>query len=197
MYIKLRNLTLDDVGEMVQWEENQDPLYYDYNFPRYNKREQNIWYQSKTKYGKICLAILAESKLVGYISLRKINPIKKSAEMGIIIRPLYQNMGIGTMAISKMLDWYFNDFKYKKITLYVGKYNVKALACYESVGFRPVKELYLSFDNKMVDLENERYRDISKYFKKEKDKVLMQCYQMAAEKNDHNENASQQASDEK
>ena len=178
MEISLRSLRLEDLEEMVKWEENEDALFADYNFPRYSKREQKLWYASKTKYGKMCLAIIADRKVIGYIAIRKINPIAKSAEMGIIIRPLYQGRGLGELAISKMLDWFFNDFTYKKMTLYVGKYNAKALACYHKLGFKPVKEIYLGFDNDEVDLKKPEYAHISKYFKKKNNKILTLCIQM-------------------
>lgn len=182
MEIKLRNLKIEDLQEMVAWEENEDPLYYDYNFPQYGKKEQQIWFQSKTKYGKTCLAILQEEKIIGYIAIRKVNPVAKSAEMGIILRPSYQNKGYGTLAIAKMLDWYFNKLGYKKMSLYVGRYNEKALRCYRNLGFKPVKELLLNFNNKEVDLNAEEYQALKRYFIIEGNKTLMHCYKMTIEK---------------
>lgn len=182
MEIKLRNLEIEDLQQMVRWERNEDPLFFDYNFPPYNKREQQIWFQSKTKYGKICLAVLHEDKVIGYIAIRKINPITKSAEMGIILQPAYQNKGLGTIAISKMLDWYFHELGYKKMSLYVARYNRKALTCYRKLGFKPVKELLLTFSNEDVDLTAEKYEALKKYFIIERNKVLMHCYKMALEK---------------
>ncbi len=183
MDIQLRNLKLQDLEQMVLWEENKDPLFSDYSFPRYNKREQRIWYNSKTRYGKICLAIIDEEKVVGYIAIRKLNPIAKSGEMGIIIRPSYQNMGVGQAAISKMLAWFFGDFGYKKMTLYVGMYNKRAMKCYDKLGFVPVKDSYLSFDNHDVDIDDPKYKDIAKYFKVKNGKMETLCVQMSVEKN--------------
>ena len=182
MEIHLRNLRLQDLEQMVKWEKNKDPLFADYNFPTYSLREQKLWYHSKTRYGKICLAILNENNVIGYISIRKLNPISKSAEMGIIIRPLYQNMGVGELAISRMLSWFFGEFGYKKMTLYVGKYNKKALYCYDKLGFKPLKELYMSFENEEVDLDLPEYADIERFFKIKNGKIMTLCLQMAIEK---------------
>lgn len=182
MDIQLRNMRLQDLEQMVHWEKNEDPLFADYNFPSYSPREQKLWLSSKTKYGKICLTILVDKKVVGYISIRKMNPIAKSAEMGIIIRPLYQNMGLGEKAISKMLDWFFGEFGYKKMSLYVGRYNKKAFSCYHKLGFKPIKEVYLAFENDEVNLEEAQYEDIRKFFRKKNGKTQTLCLHMVLEK---------------
>ena len=107
MEIHLRNLRLQDLEQMVKWEKNKDPLFADYNFPTYSLREQKLWYHSKIRYGKICLAILNENNVIGYISIRKLNPISKSAEIKKKKKNQYQNMSVGEPATPKMLSWFF------------------------------------------------------------------------------------------
>lgn len=177
--IQLRKLQLEDVAQMVQWEKNEDPLFADYDFPPFNEREQRIWFQSKTSFGKTCFAILQEDTLVGYIAVRKINPATKTAEMGIIIRPLYQNRGIGTRAISLVLEWFFGTRGFVRLFLYVGRYNQKALACYRNLGFSVDKELLYVFGNQGVDLKDPKYQDLQQYFVERNDKVLMYTYKMS------------------
>lgn len=179
MDIELKKMDLKDVEEMVRWEKNEDPLFDDYNFPPYSKREQKLWFASKTRYGRRCFTILVDEVVAGYIAVRKINPLTKAAEMGIIIRPSYQNQGIGRLAIKAMLHWFFEDLGYKKMTLYVGKYNKRAFGCYRSIGFEPIEELMMPFNNQVVDVDDPQYAEIAPYFAVKGGKMQTQYYRMA------------------
>ena len=113
--IRLKRLELDDIKKMMNWGENEELLFADYNFPQLSESEQKLWYGRKNQHGRKCYSIFnKENRLIGYIALRKLNYIDKSGEIGIVIDPNYHNMNYGTEAITLFLNWFFYDFKFHK-----------------------------------------------------------------------------------
>lgn len=164
--IRLKRLELDDIKKMMNWGQNDEALFSDYNFPQLSESEQKMWYGRKNQHGRKCFCIFnKENRLIGYIALRKLNYIDKSGEIGIVIDPNYHNMGYGTESIKIFLKWFFENFKFHKLNLIVAAYNSKAIRCYEKVGFSFKKEYYGKFYNDSFNPfedENFKFREFFK-----------------------------------
>ncbi len=178
--VMLRSLRLSDVEDMINWSFHYDELFYDYNFPYLDDQERLLWYQLKTKKRKRCFAIFNKSGLlVGYIAIRNVKVIFKSAEMGIVFDPDYVNQGYGTEAIKTLLRWYFETLRYKKMILSVAAYNERAIRSYQKVGFEKYHTYYDQFMNPIIDpLTDDKYSDIRKYFRKKGNNIQVLHYKM-------------------
>ena len=76
-------------------------------------------------------------RLIGNISLMKINSIDRSAELGIALGDEdYLGKGYGTDAVNLMLKYGFDTLNLQRIYLRVLDFNLRALKSYEKAGFR-------------------------------------------------------------
>jgi RimJ/RimL family protein N-acetyltransferase len=78
----------------------------------------------------------ANGNLIGNVELR-VDPENKLASLGIFIgEKSAQNQGYGKAAITKMLEYGFNDLGLHRIELFVHTDNQRAIHLYEKVGFQ-------------------------------------------------------------
>lgn len=165
--VKLKRLVLDDIDKMINWGKHEDPMFFDYNFMELTMKEKEHWYLQKNGYGKKCFCIFNErNKLVGYIALRKLNYVTKSGEIGMVMDPENMNKGYGQDALKAFLNWYFYEYDFHVLTLIVGKYNKRAIKCYENVGFEKKKEYYGEFYNKKIDPFDGNFKEFEDCFRK-------------------------------
>ena len=177
---KIHNMNIKEACQMRDFAPHEDKLYADFNFPDYSDEEMISWFKIKTEKGRVLIAIKdMQDNVIGYMTLRKINYIFKTSEMGIIINPAKINMGYGTDAINCLKRWYFEKLKFKKLYLTVAFYNERALAVYKKIGFIPKHFLYERFINDEVDVFlDKNYEPIKKYFKKTFSKIYIKCIKM-------------------
>ena len=177
---KIHNMNIKEAGQMRKFSHHEDKPYADFNFPDYSDEEMISWFNIKTEKGRVLIAIKdMQDNVIGYMTLRKINYIFKTSEMGIIINPAKINMGYGTDAINCLKRWYFEKLEFKKLYLTVAFYNERALAVYKKIGFIPKHFLYERFINDEVDVFlDKNYEPIKKYFKKTFSKIYIKCIKM-------------------
>lgn len=77
-----------------------------------------------------------QNQYIGNIELRIVNRIAQRGELGIsIFNPHYWNKGIGTEAVTLILNFGFSSLNLRTIELEVFDFNKRAQACYKKVGF--------------------------------------------------------------
>src|SRR5574344_294464 len=82
------------------------------------------------------IVLKEEDRLLGNISLTKINEIDRTAELGIFIgEESDRNKGYGTEAIKLLLDYGFNQLNLHNISLNAFSFNLRAIAAYKKAGF--------------------------------------------------------------
>lgn len=92
---------------------------------------------SDTSACSFIIVTLSENKLIGTVSLEKINNINRTATLGIFIGDKdYRNSGYGTEAIRLILDFGFNYLNLNNIKLDVMSFNERAQNCYKKCGFK-------------------------------------------------------------
>ena len=75
-------------------------------------------------------------KLIGTISLTKVDWISRTSELGVAIwNKEYWGKGYGTEAIILLLDYGFSFLNLRKVWLRVFDFNIRAIKAYEKVGF--------------------------------------------------------------
>lgn len=83
------------------------------------------------------IVTLDNNKMIGTVSLEKINHIHRTATLGIFIGDKdYRSKGYGTEAIRLILDYGFNYMNLNNIKLEVLEFNERALKCYKKCGFK-------------------------------------------------------------
>lgn len=177
---KLLNMSIIHAEKTQNWGNHLDRLYADYDFPILNNKDLSNWYINKTSNNKVLISILDfEDNLIGYISLRKINLIFKTAEIGIVLDPNKINMGYGSDAIYVLKKWFFRKIKFKTLYLSVAMYNLRAYHTYKKLGFVEIKTFWDKFENLEINpLEDEIYTNIRKYFKRKFDDIYVKCIKM-------------------
>ena len=76
-------------------------------------------------------------KMIGTVSLERINNINRTATLGIFIGDKeYRSKGYGTEAIRLILDYGFNYLNLNNIKLELMSFNERALKCYTKCGFK-------------------------------------------------------------
>jgi len=87
--------------------------------------------------GRVDLAVTAggSDEYLGEIVLCEIDPVVRSAQLRLAMRPGYRGRGYGTEAISLMLSLAFDTLGLRRVGLEVLATNSRALSLYENLGF--------------------------------------------------------------
>lgn len=82
---------------------------------------------------------LENDELIGNISLMKIDNIRRTATLGIMIgEDKNRSKGYGTEAIKLLLDYGFNYLNLNNIMLEVFAFNERAIRAYQKAGFKEI-----------------------------------------------------------
>ena len=98
------------------------------------------WWQGLGKDAtKVVFAVrkLTDPLIIGYVQITGINPVHRSAELGIRIgEEKNRGQGYGTEALRLALDFCWNHLNLNRLQLVVFKHNARAIGAYRAVGFR-------------------------------------------------------------
>jgi RimJ/RimL family protein N-acetyltransferase len=73
----------------------------------------------------------------GYIQFIDIEPVDKTAKLGICLSPEIQGKGIGSEVLLLALQYLYSCWAIRKVILEVSDDNKRAIKCYEKIGFLP------------------------------------------------------------
>lgn len=160
--LDLKPLLLEDVKQMGTWRLHEDPWFYHYNFDCVTESDRLAWYKSKRVFlSRDIFGLFLENRLIGFITIKNYNWLKRTAEMGISMDLNYVNKGYGTEGLKLYLDYVFKHTFFKKIILRTACFNYRAVRSYEKVGFRFVKRVYMPYEEqRFASAIIERYGDI-------------------------------------
>ena len=83
------------------------------------------------------IVTLEENKIIGTISIEKINHLHRTGTLGIFIGDKdYRENGYGTEAIRLILEYGFRYLNLNNIDLRVMDFNERAIKCYKKCGFK-------------------------------------------------------------
>lgn len=87
--------------------------------------------------GNFAIVTLEGDKLIGTVSLERIEWINRTATLGIFIGDgEYLNKGYGTEAIRLILEFGFKYMNLHSVKLDVMEFNQRAIKCYQKCGFK-------------------------------------------------------------
>lgn len=120
------------------------------------------------------------SRLIGRISLREVQPDRSSARLGISIAQPYVSQGLGTEALRLFIDYYFQTLGFAAMRLDVAAFNLRAVRCYERLGFHYVESEWRSAGNDpaLRLLDDPRYSDLVPFFRRGRYETHVEFYEM-------------------
>lgn len=178
--ITIRPLKVQDVFDMRNWGEHENPLLWDYNFPSMSDSQIRRWYDIKTKsfFNKYFGISLKDGRLIGYMGIKEIKFLKKESTLGIVFDPNFLNMGYGTETLKYFLESYFTQMNMKRMYLEVAEFNARAQSVYKKMGFENIGYYLEEFFDDDLDLDNSYYKDVKYCFVINGKKIYNYIYKM-------------------
>jgi len=84
----------------------------------------------------LAITLAGQDEYLGEIVLADIDPVVRSADLRLVMRPGYRGRGYGTEAIELVLGFAFDGIGLHRVGLDVLSVNTRALSLYENLGFR-------------------------------------------------------------
>ncbi len=154
MEVTFRKIKKEDMQHFKKWGKHEDPRFFQYNFGYDSQMEYDAWYYSKQRWiFRKVYGLFLDEQPVGFITLKHINYIKKTAELGIAVDPSQLNKGYGTKMLRMYLDYVFEHYPIEVMCLKVSHFNTRAQKSYSKVGFVEFAESYEPF-------EEQGYKDL-------------------------------------
>jgi RimJ/RimL family protein N-acetyltransferase len=99
--------------------------------------EKEYLSQNNSPEATFVIVTIGENKMIGTVSLEKIDWLNRSATLGIFIgEENFRNDGYGTEAIKLILEYGFKYMNLHSIKLDLMEFNQRALRCYGKCGFK-------------------------------------------------------------
>lgn len=181
--VSIREWKLADTRMQQTWPLYTDPLNILWNIPR-----PTSLYSSFLSIihpfiggGKYVWAVQnTDQKLIGRISLREVEHWRLRARLGISMAAPYVGRGFGTEALRLFLDYFFGSFGYVTMRLDVAAFNVRAIRCYENLGFRHIAHEWRNAgDVPGIDiLDDPSYDTMASCFRREPNKTWVKFLEM-------------------
>lgn len=137
--IYLSPIHADDAELFTQWLNDFETTDYIGRSSRTLGLEDEREYLITMQKEEACFAIvtLEENKLIGTVSLNRVNHVKRKATLGVFIGDKdYRDKGYGTEAIRLILDYGFSYLNLNNINLSCIAFNERAYKCYLKCGFK-------------------------------------------------------------
>jgi RimJ/RimL family protein N-acetyltransferase len=139
--IRLRQLALEDLPEMMIWNcDDEVQFYVDCDLPG-NLAELKLWYQTSVSDPNYRIFIIQTltGQIIGDLELDHICWSKREAELRIRIGAKdFWGQGFGREAIALILENLFTQKNFTRIYLRVYHFNERAIRCYSKIGFRRI-----------------------------------------------------------
>jgi|GEM_PF-294804 len=165
--VTIRPQTLADIRRRAEWRPPTEPLEQLWNpAPILALHAEALHHQQCSDPTRCYYAIDDEhGRLIGNLSLRQIR-VGHQARLGITIGADWVGRGYGTEALRAFIPYYFTILRFQKLCLDVAAPNIRAIRCYEKLGFQRVSEFYrpVSADADLSFLADECYAHLRHFF---------------------------------
>jgi UDP-4-amino-4,6-dideoxy-N-acetyl-beta-L-altrosamine N-acetyltransferase len=138
--VDLKSITVADLELIRQWRNHPDVSKYMFFKDEITKDQQRKWHTS-LRLNDVYLLIFSERKKIGVINVKNINWEERSGEAGIFIGdPHFRNSPVPMQAIFALMDAFFFEFHFKRLTAVVKRSNDKALLFNQELGYQIISE---------------------------------------------------------
>jgi RimJ/RimL family protein N-acetyltransferase len=167
--VTIRTMKLEDLDAMISWRPFADPLYRPFDFPRQSRADHIRWFEWRRRdpSRRLYTIINEERKVIGSLTLREVDG-RRSARLGITIGADFVSQGYGTEAMYLFLDHFFGEMGFAMMVLDVAATNLRAVRCYEAIGFRETGRHYqpASHPSYRILQTEPRYRHLRPFFQR-------------------------------
>lgn len=156
--IELRYFQQADFQQLIDWIDTPEFLLQfsgpNLRFPLNNEQLENYLMSANEEGAASFIYAIMDKhsqKVIGHISLSKIDYEKKSARISKVLigDPDSRGKGLCPLIVNEVLKIAFDDLNLQKVGLVVFDFNTSAIACYEKVGF--IKEHFTKDARKIGD----------------------------------------------
>lgn len=177
--IKWSPLTLEDGDKLKEWTTFESPLFVGYNYNSLTEREKQYWYISKQKrFNSSYFSIYIGDEMIGYIGIKEINKLLKTAKLGIVFDSKWTSKGYGSVLLEQFLEYYFKELNMRRLDLEVNSWNDRAIRLYEKFGFKKTSDKYIEFENQRLDLTSPEFQKYKDDFIEKDGKIFTKIYLM-------------------
>ena len=136
--ITIRPIKEEDTDNIIKWRNKSSVnQYFIYREP-FTRESHLNWFHNKVQTGEVAqFIIMADDEPIGSVYLRDIDNKNKKCEFGIFIGDEFNcGKGYGKIASKLVIDHAFDKLKLNRIFLRVFPTNIRAIKCYEKIGFK-------------------------------------------------------------
>jgi len=138
--ISLGPFVPEDCAAVFCWMNDVAAARLDFAYRPVDMMAHQQWWQGLGKDpSRVVFAVrrLSEPVIIGFVQIAAINPVHRSAEMGIRIGDeINRGQGCGTEALRLALEFCWNHLNLNRVQLTVFDRNTRAIAAYRAAGFR-------------------------------------------------------------
>ena len=128
------------IQDMIEVLNNREVSTFISNTPFYLTEEDEIEWVNEHQDGLTFSMVTKDTnEFIGNCGFNEIQD--NSGVIGIFLSPKFQNIGLGTEAITELIRFGFEDLNLEEIRLVVFSHNERAIRCYQKLGFREYKRL--------------------------------------------------------
>jgi len=172
--VTIRPQTPADIRRQSRWQPFTDPLYRVWNpLPIPSTHADALYRQRRADPTRRYYAIDDEhGQFIGSLSLRQIR-VGHQARLGIIIGADWVGQGYGREVLRTFIPYYFAALQFQELCLDVAAPNIRAIHCYEKLGFQRVAEFYRPAGTaaELAFLAAERYAPVRRFFEPGQDGI--------------------------
>jgi RimJ/RimL family protein N-acetyltransferase len=134
--VRLRPVEIDDIPKLLEWD--SDPEITRWAGKKFETKDDALNWHLRTSLQHRTYAIeLFDGRLIGEIEIVDVSWRVKSGEVRVFIGDKHLwDRGLGEDAVRTLADALFNFTSMRELFLRVDQENVRALRCYQKVGFR-------------------------------------------------------------
>ena len=137
--VKLAPFRADDSAQLFDWLQVRDYRLDSGGFQHVSLVQHEKWFHEVQCPGDsvaLSVRLNSDDSLVGLVQLVAINRTCRHAELRIRLDPEQLGRGYGSEATRLLCHHAFRDLNLNRVYLYVRAANVRAIRCYEKVGFQ-------------------------------------------------------------
>ncbi len=137
-FVNLSESLIREYLEMIN--DPEISCYVSRNPKNYSFADEKKWVNDKLNTNALCFSMMLKDTN-DYIGNIELMDVDNSVELGIVITKDQQDKHLGTEAIETILNYAFNHLKLTQVNLKVFKNNLRAIHCYQKLGFEVTNEL--------------------------------------------------------
>lgn len=136
--IVLEEITIEDIEQLRELRNKYKSLLLNKEY--ITKESQLIWFSNLNHNNSLYYKIVFEGNICGFIFLKNIDKIEKSAETGILIKDEYLGTSYPYKAAMALSYYFFEHMKFEKMISIVKNDNEKAILFDSNLGYHKIDE---------------------------------------------------------